>query len=479
MDSFAQKFQISVKKPFNNALYEFMTVSCKYSNFTKEVYFLRYICKNNFEMEFQALEDEFKTSGLSANGYYFEKNFKNLVPSNETTKYISLYNEGNIKFPFEFQNEILERALKSNYDRVINVFKTVKGREESSIIRNFTVKLLYWIDTYFPKLYKDTLKMNRFPKFVCSGNIKLQEYLFLYYLVLMGCDMLYIGQNCDVAVESNELLDISHVPDGSESVLNTIEMIKHVNNVSVGGNMSGNSKKADGNIKSDNKIVLPLERVRKHGKDDKKQNNGTSGPVNSNSGTSLNSPLDFEELAKTASSVVMLRVFDKNGQCVKTGSGVVINSSGYILTNFHVVNGGSYYGIQLEEETDIFYTDELIKYNQYFDLAILRMEKRRRPVPVYKGGKRLVRGQKVVAIGSPLGLFNSVSDGIISGFRKLEDVSVIQFTAPVSHGSSGGALLDLYGNLIGIITAGYDDGQNLNLAVDYETIWQFANGFLK
>ena len=130
------------------------------------------------------------------------------------------------------------------------------------------------------------------------------------------------------------------------------------------------------------------------------------------------------------------------------------------------------------EETDIFYTNELIKYHQDYDLAVLRMEKRGRPIPISRGGKRLVRGQKVVAIGSPLGLFNSVSDGIISGFRDMEKVSMIQFTAPVSHGSSGGALLDLYGDLIGIITAGFDDGQNLNLAVDCQTILQFVQGFL-
>ena len=132
----------------------------------------------------------------------------------------------------------------------------------------------------------------------------------------------------------------------------------------------------------------------------------------------------------------------------------------------------------MEEETDVFYTDELIKYHQDYDLAVLRMQKRRAPIPISGSGRGLVRGQKVVAIGSPLGLFNSVSDGIISGFRQLERVSMIQFTAPVSHGSSGGALLDLYGELIGLITAGYDDGQNLNLAVDYQTISQFVRGLL-
>ena len=64
------------------------------------------------------------------------------------------------------------------------------------------------------------------------------------------------------------------------------------------------------------------------------------------------------------------------------------------------------------------------------------------------------------------------------GFRTVGERSMIQFTAPTSHGSSGGALLNLYGELIGILTAGFDDGQNLNLAVDAGTILDFARGLL-
>ncbi len=174
----------------------------------------------------------------------------------------------------------------------------------------------------------------------------------------------------------------------------------------------------------------------------------------------------------------MISVFDKTGKCFKTGSGVVISEKGYILTNFHVACEGAYYGIRFEEEDRPYETDELIKYNQFHDLAIIRIERRCTPISVYRGEKELVRGQKVVAIGSPLGLFNSVSDGIISGFRMIDETSMIQFTAPISHGSSGGALLNLYGELVGIITAGFDDGQNINLAVDYKTVRSFASGFL-
>ncbi len=82
-----------------------------------------------------------------------------------------------------------------------------------------------------------------------------------------------------------------------------------------------------------------------------------------------------------------------------------------------------------------------------------------------------------MAIGSPLGLFNSVSDGIISGFRKIDDVDMIQFTAPTSHGSSGGAVLNMFGEVIGISTAGFADGQNINLAVGYQNINNFVRGF--
>ena len=155
----------------------------------------------------------------------------------------------------------------------------------------------------------------------------------------------------------------------------------------------------------------------------------------------------------------------------------MVGRDGYILTNNHVASGGQFYSVRIEDEEEVYATDEVIKYNQVLDLAVIRINRTLCPLPVYKGGKELVRGQKVVAIGSPLGLFNSVSNGIISGFRKLDGVDMIQFTAPISHGSSGGAVLNMLGEVIGISTAGIDNGQNINLAVGYECINHFIRGF--
>ena len=185
----------------------------------------------------------------------------------------------------------------------------------------------------------------------------------------------------------------------------------------------------------------------------------------------------FEELAQLASSIVMIAVLDGNGELTATGSGIMIGKKGFILTNFHVVKRGAIFAVRIEDDEKVYVTGEVIKYNPQLDLAVLRIDRELRPLPVYDGRKKLVRGQRVVAIGSPLGLFNSVSDGIISGFRKIKDVDMIQFTAPISSGSSGGAVLNMYGEIIGISTAGVDSGQNINLAVDYSNIRFFAQGF--
>ena len=185
----------------------------------------------------------------------------------------------------------------------------------------------------------------------------------------------------------------------------------------------------------------------------------------------------FEELAQLASSIVMIAVLDGNGEPTATGSGIMIGKKGFILTNFHVVKRGVIFAVRIEDDEKVYVTSEVIKYNPQLDLAVLRIDRELNPLPVYDGRKKLVRGQRVVAIGSPLGLFNSVSDGIISGFRKIKDVDMIQFTAPISSGSSGGAVLNMYGEIIGISTAGVDSGQNINLAVDYSNIRFFAQGF--
>ena len=80
------------------------------------------------------------------------------------------------------------------------------------------------------------------------------------------------------------------------------------------------------------------------------------------------------------------------------------------------------------------------------------------------------KGATVYAIGSPLGIQNTLSQGIISGRHSINGIETIQFTASISSGSSGGALLDEKGRVLGITFASYQDGQNLNLAIPIELL---------
>ena len=190
-----------------------------------------------------------------------------------------------------------------------------------------------------------------------------------------------------------------------------------------------------------------------------------------------NRELSFEELAGFARSVVMIVTCDNTGETRSSASGIIISRNGYILTNCHVVREAASFMVRFENDNKVYRTSKIIKYHTNYDLAIIKIERECEPIRMYDGRQELVRGQRVCAIGSPLGLFNSVSDGIISGFRKVDDMQMIQFTAPISGGSSGGALLNLSGEVIGICTAGMSSGQNINLAVSYKQILPFIGGF--
>lgn len=173
----------------------------------------------------------------------------------------------------------------------------------------------------------------------------------------------------------------------------------------------------------------------------------------------------------------MIVVCNNENKPFKSGSGVVINNEGYILTNLHVVNDGYSFLVRFENDDKVYTSYQIIKYHSDYDLAVIKVDRKCKPIPV-KVSKTCERS-KNSCNWKPSRSFNTVSDGIISAFRDFETVQMIQFTAPISSGSSGGALLDMFGNLLGLISAGYDDGQNLNLAVESNLVKIFANNFIE
>lgn len=171
-----------------------------------------------------------------------------------------------------------------------------------------------------------------------------------------------------------------------------------------------------------------------------------------------------------ADSVFMLEIYDQNNQKIGVGSGFVAFDDSLLVTNYHVIEGGAYV-VAISDENERYLVSKVCITDIRNDIAILQFdeEKVAQPLELDTDG-RLKRSQPVVAIGSPAGLMNTVSLGNISAFYKKDGKDWIQFTAPISSGSSGGPLLNDKGKVIGITTATYGSTQNINMAVKAENV---------
>lgn len=169
-------------------------------------------------------------------------------------------------------------------------------------------------------------------------------------------------------------------------------------------------------------------------------------------------------LSDSVKSVVSLVVYDKSGKASGQGSGFFVTRGGKLVTNLHVIEGAA--SVVAKSANGAFYSVKgVLASDKEHDLAILKVAGNDF-VPLSLGDSDSVQlGDKVVAIGSPLGLEQTVSEGLISAIRDLDGSSVFQTTAPVSPGSSGGVLVNSKNEVIGVTTFQLNLGQNLNFAV--------------
>jgi hypothetical protein len=163
-------------------------------------------------------------------------------------------------------------------------------------------------------------------------------------------------------------------------------------------------------------------------------------------------------------AVVIVKPTDANGRALAQGSGFIVTPNGAIITNFHVIRGAARVRVKLQSG-DVYQTTDLIDVDQDKDIAILKIKGFKLPTVKLGDSDRTEVGESVVVISSPEGLSNSLTTGVLSGVRRLETYRVFQITAPISQGSSGGALFDSSGSVIGITTYILRSGQNINFAV--------------
>lgn len=438
------------------SLESFLSIKGGYNGDRRDVYFVRALgCESDTERKISAIDE--KMAGEMRNNRLFYTRVKSLPRLTSRTDMEFYERQFNA---FRANKEIFVRnqdrdekfgsALGVACLEAADRYRYLKKNMTESIERNFIVKLLYWTDCVLGTSLSEWNERGCY-KILAEDVQKEQEYLFYYMLTLIGCDVLLLEYRKDIETAA-ELKRLSGALELGEFRSLTLPEYRAGENERIGINSEGEAEES---------------KIRRPGLSQQPEN--CPRPQLSEK--------SFEELARLASSIVMIAVYDRKGSPIATGSGIMTGRAGYILTNNHVTAGGRFFDVRIEDDEKVYRTNEIIKYNSVLDLAVLRIDRCLEPLPIYRGKKNLVRGQKVVAIGSPLGLFNSVSDGIISGFRKIDSVNMIQFTAPISHGSSGGAVLNMQGEVIGISTAGFDEGQNINLAVNYEDIGLFVRGF--
>ena len=199
-----------------------------------------------------------------------------------------------------------------------------------------------------------------------------------------------------------------------------------------------------------------------YGKDATKKDNVTSSLDSSSQFTKRNlSVSSVEDIVDTYGKSIVLIQTDK-----AMGSGFVVSFDGLIITNSHVINGAGTISVKFIADNRVYSNVQVVKDNTIRDLALLKVDGSGSFVPVVLGDSDQVSvGQRVVAIGNPQGLENTVSDGLVSAMRDMNGTKLLQISAPISSGSSGGALFNMNGEVIGVPTAGYTEGQNLNFAV--------------
>jgi hypothetical protein len=162
-------------------------------------------------------------------------------------------------------------------------------------------------------------------------------------------------------------------------------------------------------------------------------------------------------------STVSLVMEDNFKQPLSLGSGFILGN-GKVVTNLHVIEGAKYGSVLISGSSTKHKIEGYFSIDKQNDLAILS-------VPTLSGKPIQLAsidpevGEKIYAIGNPKGLSGTISEGIVSGIRDLENKKLIQITAPISPGSSGGPVLNNKGEVIGVAVGTLASGQNLNFAI--------------
>ena len=175
---------------------------------------------------------------------------------------------------------------------------------------------------------------------------------------------------------------------------------------------------------------------------------------------------------KVSPSIFLITTYDADGNEYAKGTGFFIGSDGTALSNYHVFQGASKAKIKTSDGR-VYNVNNVLGWTQESDMLKFTIKNELNEVfPALKISLTPPKiGERIFIMGNPLGLEKSVADGIVSAVRHEDPYGeVIQITAPISHGNSGSPLMNMNGEVYGIVTYFLSDGQNLNFAVSLKNM---------
>jgi S1-C subfamily serine protease len=173
---------------------------------------------------------------------------------------------------------------------------------------------------------------------------------------------------------------------------------------------------------------------------------------------------DIPSIAKAANRAIVTIVMANDDKPIARGTGFLVRPDGAIVTNYHVIATGNSAAVKFADGT-MLPVDGVLAADKDHDVAIVKVHGKTFQTLTLGNSDQIQVGEDVVAIGNPLGLELTVSNGIVSGIRTDEKDKLVQITAPISHGSSGGPLFNMFGEVVGITAGALEGGENLNFAV--------------
>ena len=218
-------------------------------------------------------------------------------------------------------------------------------------------------------------------------------------------------------------------------------------------------------------------------------------PTNQNNGTTIVTTEEqaIENAVKTASPAVVqinITAVSQNpfgfssGTSEGLGSGFIVTSDGYVLTNNHVVEGATSITVVLKDGRE--FRGQVVGTDSTSDVAVVKISGTNLPTVELGDSSTLNVGQRVIAIGNPYGLSQTVTTGVISALERNVQASstetlvgVVQTDAAINPGNSGGPLVDLSGRVVGMNTMIYQNAQGLGFSVSVNTVKKVYEAIIK